>query len=77
MMDIEQLFDERVDLPLCLQVLDHRMADKDRTQTGSFVELGLEWKNAEHQVEPARHLRDAPPVPGPDLRADVVDDFRA
>ena len=37
--------------PACLQMLDHRMADKDRPQTGLVVEFCLERKNAEHQVE--------------------------
>src|SRR5205085_4265970 len=44
-------------------------------QARLVVELGFEWKDAEHQVEIARHLPDAPAVPGPDLRADVINYF--
>src|SRR4029079_12086169 len=59
------------------EVLNHRMPDEDCAQTGLLVELSLEGEDAEHQVKPARHLRDAAAVPGPDLGADVIDDFPA
>src|SRR4051812_25895225 len=49
--------------------LHHRMTDKDRAQSGSIIELSFEGKDAEHQVEIPRHLRDAATVPSPDLRA--------
>ena len=59
------------------EILNHRMPDEDRAQTGLLVEFGLEGEDAEHQVKPARHLRDAAAVPGPDLGADVIDNFPA
>ena len=43
---------ERLD-PFRAQVFDHGMADENRAQTRLLVELGLEGKNAEHQIEPA------------------------
>src|ERR1700730_6371298 len=55
--------------------LDHRMANEDRAQSALVVEIGFERKNAEHQIEPARHFPDPPTVPRPDLRADVVNNF--
>ena len=48
------------------------MTDKYRAQTGFVVELGFKRKNAEHQIEKARHLFDSAAIPGPNLRADVV-----
>src|ERR1700730_14518967 len=51
------------------------MADEDRAQSALIVELGFERKDAEHQIEPARHLLDATAVPGPHLRTDVVNNF--
>src|SRR5438067_13887723 len=54
------------------EIFDHRMADENRAQPRLIVELRFEWKDAEHQVEIMRHLPDAPAVPGPDLRADVI-----
>jgi hypothetical protein len=51
------------------------MADEDRSQSALVVEIDLERKDAEHQVEPARHLFDSAAVPGPDLGTDVVNDF--
>src|ERR1700681_1465268 len=51
------------------------MADEDCAQSALIVELGFERKDAEHQIEPARHLLDPAAVPGPDLRADVVNNF--
>ena len=52
------------------------MPDEDGAQAGLIVELRFEGKNAEHEVEALRHLRDAAAIPRPDLRADVVDDFQ-
>src|SRR3989442_99598 len=51
------------------------MTDEAGAQSGLVVEVGFEWKNAQHEVQPARHLRDPPAIPGPDLRANVVDSF--
>src|SRR6202162_5436243 len=51
------------------------MSDKDRAQSACIIEIGLERENAEHQVEPAGHLLDAPAVPCPNLRADVINDL--
>src|SRR5437660_2727162 len=51
------------------------MADEDRAQSALIVEPGFERKNTEHQIEPARHLLDSAAVPGPNLRADVVNNF--
>ena len=53
------------------------MTDKNRAQARFAVEIGLKRKNAEHQIDQARHLFDPAPVPCPDLRADVVDGFLA
>ena len=57
--------------------VEQRMADEDGGQAALLVERLFEREDAEHQVEVARHLRDAPAVPGPNLRADVVDDAHA
>ena len=51
------------------------MADKYRAQPGLVIELGLERKDAEHEIEKARHLFNSTAVPRPNLRADVVNDF--
>src|SRR5437867_11967428 len=51
------------------------MTNKYCAQAGFVVELRLEGKDAEHQNEKARHPSDATAVPGPNLRADVVNDF--
>src|ERR1041385_6470215 len=51
------------------------MADKGRAQSALIVEIGFEGKDAEHQIEPARHLFNPPPVPRPDLRTDAVDNL--
>ena len=48
------------------------MTDKYRAQPRFIVEFGLKRKDTEHQIEKARHLFDAAAVPGPYLRADVV-----
>src|SRR5439155_19502539 len=58
--------------PLGLQSFDHGMTDKYRAQPRFIVEFGLKRKDTEHQIEKARHLFDAAAVPGPYLRADVV-----
>ncbi len=52
------------------------MTNKYRAQTRFVVKVGLERKNAEHEIEKARHLFDAATIPSPDLWADVVNDFR-
>jgi hypothetical protein len=48
------------------------MADELRGEAVLVVETLLEWQQAQHEVEEARHLRDAPLAPGPHLRADVL-----
>src|SRR5213078_5102356 len=58
------------------EVLDHRMADENRAQARGVIELRFERKDAEHQIEVARHVGDASAVPGPHLRADVINNFR-
>ena len=55
------------------EFLGHGMSRKDRRKSGGFVDRLLEGEDADHQVQRPSHLRDAPAVPGPDLRADVVD----
>src|SRR6266480_4778696 len=57
------------------QSLDHWMADKYRAQPGLVIELGLERKDAEHEIEKTRHLFNSTAVPRPNLRADVVNYF--
>src|SRR5438105_857192 len=59
----------------CCVILDHRMPDENRPQPGFVIELGLERKNAEHQVQKAGHLADPSPVPGPNLGTDVINYF--
>src|SRR5262249_14176889 len=61
---------------LRLKVFNHWMTDKNRAQTRFAVEIGLKRKNAEHQIDQARHLLDPAPIPCPDLWANVVDGFR-
>src|SRR5689334_13206588 len=51
------------------------MADKASAQTGLVVKLGFEREDTEHQIDRASHMNDAPAMPRPDLRADVVNDF--
>ena len=62
--------------PTLREILDHRMADENRAQARGVIQLRFERKDAEHQVEVARHVGDASAVPGPNLRADIVNDFR-
>lgn len=51
------------------------MADVGGFEAGSFEQRFLERKEAEHFVELFGHFWDPTFVPGPDLRADVVDLF--
>ena len=51
------------------------MADENCAQSALIVEVGFKREDAEHQIEPARHLLDPAAVPGPHLWADVVDDL--
>jgi hypothetical protein len=51
------------------------MSNEESRQSGRKVELGFEWKNAEHQVEKLCHSRDASAMPRPDLWTDIEDDF--
>src|SRR5437870_10050517 len=51
------------------------MANKYCAQAGLVVEVRLERKDAEHQIEEARHLFDAATIPSPDLWADIVNYF--
>src|SRR5215472_6151884 len=51
------------------------MANEDRAQAALVVEIGFERKNAEHQIQPTRHLLDATAIPRPNLGTDVVNDF--
>ena len=50
------------------------MTGKDGLESGRFIDLLLEVEDADHQVKGTCHFRNAPSVPSPDLRADVVDD---
>src|SRR6266480_2360808 len=59
------------------QPLNHWVADKNRAKTALIVEISFKRKDAEHQIEPAGHLFDPATIPGPDLRADVIDDLLA
>ena len=52
------------------------MPDKNRAQSGFIIEVGLERENTEHQIQPARHLFDAAPIPRPDLRTDIIKNAR-
>src|ERR1700730_5331099 len=61
--------------PAGLQSVHHGMTDKYRAQTGFVVELGFKRKNAEHEIEKARHFFDSAAMPGPNLWADVIDYF--
>ena len=51
------------------------MAAEDSLQAGRIVEWRFEREDADHQIEPARHLRNATAIPCPHLRADVIDDL--
>ena len=51
------------------------MADEFRSQPAGFVQRFLKRENAHHQVQELCHSRDSGTVPGPDLRADVVDEL--
>src|SRR5947208_14685018 len=51
------------------------MTNKYCAQAGLVVEVRLERKDAEHQIEEARHLFDAATIPSPDLWADIVNYF--
>src|SRR4029077_17800318 len=65
-----------VDL-LRLKPFDHWMTDKHCAESRRGVEISFERKNAEHKIDEARHFFDAPTVPCPDLRADVINSFVA
>src|SRR5437016_449109 len=51
------------------------MTDEAGAQSGLIVEVGFEGKNAQHEIQPARHLGNPSTIPSPDLRTNVVDDF--
>src|SRR5438093_6547694 len=51
------------------------MTNEYRAQPRFVIEVGFERKNAEHEIEKARHFLDASAIPGPDLRADVINYF--
>ena len=57
------------------EILDHRMPDENRPQAGFIVELRFEGKDAEHQIQKARHLADSSPIPSPNLGTDVINYF--
>src|SRR5712692_390663 len=50
------------------------MADELDPHTGTPIELLLEGQDDEHTVDEAGDLPDPPLAPGPDLRADEVED---
>src|SRR5438552_2296873 len=52
------------------------MAYKNRAEARCLIELGFEWENTEHQINRLGHLRNATPVPRPNLRADVINNFQ-
>ena len=55
-----------------------RVADElDLGDAARRVPFALEGEDGEHQVNVAPHLPDSVRAPGPELRADVVDDFEA
>src|SRR4029077_17794546 len=58
-----------------MQTFDHRVANENRPQTRLVVEFGLERKDAKHEIEIARHLRNPAAIPGPNLWADVVNNL--
>src|SRR4030095_364826 len=61
-----------VDLPR-LKPFDHWMPHQKRAEPRCSVQIGLKWKNAQHEIDEMRHLLDASTVPCPDLWADVID----
>ena len=62
-----------MDVGLEGQLVGQRVADEYRAQARFVVNAAFERKQAEHEVEVARHARGASPPPGPDLGADVLD----
>src|SRR6185503_13527530 len=58
-----------------VQTFEHRVSHENRSQPRLIVELGFERENAEHEIEITRHLWNPPTIPGPNLRADVIDNF--
>src|SRR5262249_15813972 len=48
------------------------MTDKHRAEPRCGVKIGFKGKNAEHEIDEARHFSDASTVPRPNLRADVI-----
>src|SRR4029077_17951748 len=65
-----------VDL-LPFQPVDHWMTDKHCPKSRCDVNICLERKNAQHKIDESHHFFDAPTVPRPDLRADVINSFVA
>src|SRR5205807_894636 len=61
----------KIALP-CLQSFHHRVTDEYGAHARFLVEIGLKRKDAEHQIDRARHSFDASWVPSPNLRADIV-----
>src|ERR1051326_1864835 len=61
----------KIDLP-CLQSFHHRVTDEYGAHARLLVEIGLKRKDAEHQIDRARHFVDASRVPSPNLRTDIV-----
>ena len=59
------------------QLRRHGVSDKIGVETGFFVEIFFEGKDAEHAVEPASHAGNTGAVPSPDLRTYVVEEFQA
>src|ERR1700758_2349899 len=62
---------------MSLQLTDHRMADEFCFQSAGLIKRFFKWKDAHHEVKEFRHARHTPPVPGPDLRTDIIDEFPA
>jgi hypothetical protein len=60
---------------LCGKRFEEGMTDKDRVQPARFVHRLLERKNADHQVQKARHFWNPAAVPCPDLRADIKENL--
>src|SRR4029077_12347234 len=62
---------------LRLKPFDHWMTDKHCAESRRSVEISFERKDAQYKIDEARHFFDAPTVPCPDLRADVINSFVA
>ncbi len=57
------------------ECLQQGVSRKNRVESARFVHRFLERKHANHQIKQPSHLRDASAIPGPDLRANIVEDL--